>query len=244
MKNIKHDMVPGYIHDTKNNGKLEIIEYIDSYKKVSVRFIGYEHIVTASADRIRRGVVKNVLLPSVFGKGYVGLGSYSATKHKKAYQIWVNMLQRCYLGICHDKQPTYLECTVCEEWHNFQNFADWFYKLSNFTTGYQLDKDIKVKGNKHYSPTTCLFVPQPLNLLIRTHENIKEKGCPVGVRFNKRDKYFNASIYYEGSQKNLGCFKTLEEATEAYQKARGARIRELVDNNVYPEITPYLLQHI
>jgi len=32
---------------------------------------------------------------------------------------------------------------------------------------YQLDKDIKVQGNKLYSPDTCLFVTQEQNLAAR-----------------------------------------------------------------------------
>ena len=38
----------------------------------------------------------------------------------------------------------------------FSGFGKWF--DDNNIDGYHLDKDIKVKGNKVYSPDTCLFV--------------------------------------------------------------------------------------
>ena len=42
------------------------------------------------------------------------------------YNAWRNMLMRCYDEKNFLKQPTYEDCTVCEEWHNFQNFAKWY----------------------------------------------------------------------------------------------------------------------
>jgi hypothetical protein len=54
---------------------------------------------------------------------------------------------------------------VCNEWHNFQNFAEWFCK--NYCDAsmdkWQLDKDIIVPGNRVYSPETCCFVPNAVN---------------------------------------------------------------------------------
>ena len=59
--------------------------------------------------------------------------------------------------------PTYIGCTVCIEWNNFQNFAGWFNE--NYIEGYDLDKDIKVNGNKVYSPVTCLIVTPKENTI-------------------------------------------------------------------------------
>lgn len=66
------------------------------------------------------------------------------------------MLQRCYDKDSLEKNPTYKDCTVAEEWHNFQNFAEWF--KENYIEGYHLDKDIKIKGNRVYGPDRCMFV--------------------------------------------------------------------------------------
>ena len=244
MEVTKHDMVEGYIHKTQKCGNIEIVKYVNSYEKVAVRFIGYDHIIETTADRIRKGVVKNIFLPSVFGMGYKGLGKYSATKDKKAHQVWTGMLQRCYSSEYHSRQPSYEDCTVCEDWLNFQIFAEWFYSKSNYMPGLQLDKDIKNKDNKQYSPEFCLFVPQSLNVLMRQHKGVKKDGCPVGVQYHKRDKCFKAGIRYEGVQDNLGCFPTCEEASNAYQEARKSKIALIVQRNTYPELTVYLEKHL
>ena len=66
---------------------------------------------------------------------------------------------------------SYKGVEVCEEWYNFQNFAEWC-ETQKFLNAkdvkgksYQLDKDILVKGNKIYSPDTCCFVPPEINSL-------------------------------------------------------------------------------
>ena len=50
------------------------------------------------------------------------------------------------------KNKTYIGCTVCEEWHNYQNFAQWheehYYEVPNEIMC--LDKDILIKGNKEH----------------------------------------------------------------------------------------------
>ena len=58
-----------------------------------------------------------------------------------------------------------MDCSVYEGWHNFQNFAKWYednyYEIEEEQM--HLDKDILVKGNKVYSPDTCVFVPETIN---------------------------------------------------------------------------------
>ena len=66
------------------------------------------------------------------------------------------MMERCYSEHRKEKAPTYIGCSVSPEWHNFQVFAVWFYE--NYIDGYELDKDIKIKGNKVYCPDACMFV--------------------------------------------------------------------------------------
>lgn len=60
-------------------------------------------------------------------------------------------------------KPTYEGCTVCDEWLYFSNFKKWFDE--NYIEGFQLDKDIIIRGNKVYSPQTCCFVPKEINII-------------------------------------------------------------------------------
>lgn len=76
------------------------------------------------------------------------------------------MLRRCYYV---SKTNTYYpDCSVEKVWHNFQVFADW-YDINHPGDGgrYQLDKDIKIPGNKVYGPDACMFVTQQDNLKAR-----------------------------------------------------------------------------
>ena len=86
---------------------------------------------------------------------------------RRVYHIWRQMLIRCYLG----KNRDYYECSVSDIWHNFYNFLLWHNSNSNGDICLHLDKDIKIKGNKTYSPYTCLLVTRLQNN--QTRKNMK-----------------------------------------------------------------------
>jgi len=89
------------------------------------------------------------------------------------------MINRCYSEKSHKRHPTYKECTVCDEWHNYQTFADWF--DNNYIDEYHLDKDIKVEGNRVYSPAFCGFVPQSDNTIKALAKNFEFISPDSGV---------------------------------------------------------------
>lgn len=159
MKGPKPPVVVGDVLISNNNGKYSIVEYNHS-KDVVVKFEDGT-IVNTNCAQIKRGTVRNPNKPSVFGLGYIGQGEYeSGTTGKiyKNYNTWSAMLARCYKP---SQQESYIGCTVCKEWHNFQNFAKWFEE--NYVEGWALDKDILISGNRVYSPETCCFVPSEIN---------------------------------------------------------------------------------
>lgn len=161
----------GKLFPTKNFGFLRVVAYHDALH-VDVEFINTGYTTTAIAKHIRDGKVKDKLKTNIFNVAFVGTGDYKtriAGKTTKEYRVWYNMIQRCYDAKFHIKHPTYRGCTVCDEWLNFQNFAKWF--SANYVEGLHLDKDIKVKGNKLYSPNTCLFVSQTDNSIEANAEN-------------------------------------------------------------------------
>ena len=77
------------------------------------------------------------------------------------YRAWTAMLKRCYNPTYQANNPTYIGCTVCDEWLTFSNFKKWMMRQD--FQGKQLDKDLLVKGNKLYSPETCVFVDGMIN---------------------------------------------------------------------------------
>lgn len=160
----------------------------------------------------------------IFGVG-VNDASYIVTNKKNGkqticpyYMKWKHMIKRCYSEKFQTTRPTYIGCTVTEEWHSFMKFRAWM-KTQDWK-GKQLDKDILIVGNKVYSPNACAFVPISINSLI-THVRSNNGGYPAGVCFHK-DGINNFVSYCQvnGKRKHLGRFATPEEAGEAYKKAK------------------------
>lgn len=237
------DMKHGTIHET-NHGSLEVLKYIKS-AKVLVRFVatGYEDEV--SAVSIRNGSARDPFKPSVAGVGFIGsknnranLGFSSHTR----YDCWRNMLVRCYDENVRSQYPTYAGCTVCDEWHNFQNFAAWYdEQAKDRTVKYDIDKDMLSNGAKIYSPDTCVMVPRWLNnFLIRKSSYIN--SALVGVSFDHVRGKFRASASDGGQTKYLGLFNSEVEAHKAWVKHKLSvlkkRKREIdsINTNLYPSI--------
>ena len=138
----------------------------------------------------------------------------------EAYNKWQQMIKRCG----NPKYPTYLDCTICDEWHTFSNYEKWHNE--HYIEGFALDKDILVKGNREYAPDKCSFVPQEINSLFVKCEKTRGK-YPIGVNKNKRGGF--SSQIYMGRKKYLGYFKTQEEAFQAYKKAKEDWIKEVAN---------------
>ncbi len=161
------DMQENCIHQTKNSGKLKVLMYRSSMQ-VDVIFISTGYKTTSTSNLIRSGQIKDKLYPSVYGFGFIGCGIHKSSfngKLTKQYKCWLHMLERCYSEKYHKMKPTYKECSVCDEWLNFQNFADWHIKNHPKESGvYHLDKDLTVSGNKVYSPQACSFISANENI--------------------------------------------------------------------------------
>jgi hypothetical protein len=162
----------GDTFETKKNGTFEVISDSKRNRHYLIKFKDTGYIKEVRIDFIKSGYIKDWIRPSRFGVGYIGLGTYASfDKDGKALQCavtWKSMLERCYCPKYQKKTPTYVGCTVAQEWHNYQVFAKWFYE--NYPKDneeiYQLDKDFKVKGNKLYSPDTCTFLTKFDNIRI------------------------------------------------------------------------------
>lgn len=152
----------------------------------------------------------------------VGVNDLLDVGNTTIFKLWHSMLTRCYADYAPRKFPSYIDCSVCEEWLTFSNFKKWVESPeSNYREGYQLDKDILIQGNREYSPNACCFVPLELNTLITIHKNTCS-DTPVGVnRF--RDKYV-ARVSGVGY---LGIYDTPEDAFSAYKTAKEQRIKQV-----------------
>lgn len=216
---------------SKKLGEYEIIIVnYESSHSVFVQFQDdYRATVHTTYQHCKNGQVKNPYHPYICGVGYVGVGDYSPTINNvdtKEYSKWSNMLERCYSDKYRHKHPTYEDCFTDEYFHNFQNFAKWYeknyYEIENEEMC--LDKDILIKGNKIYSPATCIFVPKRINSLFT--KNDKYRGdFPIGVSYYEdRDKYM-ASCH----SMFLGYYDTIELAFLAYKNYKERLVKQVAD---------------
>lgn len=220
---------------TTYNGSLNIDVYFPEYNWTA------EH---RAYVEFKKGALRCPYEPRVYGVGYVGEGEYNATENGRStrvYDTWHDMLRRCYDPKSLKKYRTYTGCEVCEEWHNFQNFASWYDENYYEICGERmvLDKDILTKGNKVYSPETCCFVSNSINLLF-TKRNTSRGELPIGVCFDKRrNKYKSQCNIGTGKTKFLGNYNTKEEAFNAYKQFKEALIKKVANN--YLELIPFNL---
>lgn len=131
------------------------------------------------------------------------------------YNVWRGMIRRCYYEQGRAKTESYLNTVVCEDWLLFSQFKDWMEQQS--WEGKQLDKDLLVRGNKVYSPETCVFISKGLNLFLT--ERQKSRGdYLIGCHFENKIGKFKAvcSNPYKGKQETLGFFTSETEAHEAW----------------------------
>ena len=154
-----------------------------------------------------------------------------------AYSAWFRMIKRCYCKKSLIQHPTYKGCSVSHEWRYFSNFLSWYDK--NYIDGFELDKDIKVIGNKEYSKERCIYVSKAVNRLLHKTNKKKSQLAMGVVKYNASGKYL-ARIGGQGA-KNIGVFETEREAAEAYKREKNHLIDKAAEKN--PEIAVHLLQH-
>ena len=232
---------------TNEGYEIVIVKY-NGCKNVSVEFQDeYKAVVNNLIySNIKKGEVKNPYHPSVYGIGYFGVGDYKSRDEQgnitKAYHDWIHMIKRGYDEELKNKYPTYKDVIVYKGWHNFQNFAEWWYNNYYEIEGEQmnLDKDILYKGNKIYSPDTCIFVPKRINTLF-CKSDTSRGSLPIGVYYHKaRGKYCSqCNILVDNNdtkRKYLGIYNTPEQAFLVYKRFKEAYIKEVADK--YKDIIP------
>lgn len=144
--------------------EFEIIERQPN-SRVIVRFLKTGSIAKTWSGNCSAGKVADPFHKSRLGVGYTG--NFKKTPyHKKAYQLWSNMLKRCYDP--NDVRGYYGKgVEVDPAWHCYATFLDDISTLKGFShwlnnEKYNLDKDLLGDG-KTYSKHTCQFIPESEN---------------------------------------------------------------------------------
>lgn len=206
---------------------MKIIRYFDA-NHVLVEFEETGYITEASYRNFKKGGIRDVLLPSIYGVACLGDGPY--TSSTPIYRRWFDMIRRCYDEKWQEKGSTYIEAEVCPEWLNFQNFAPWYEEHFNPNMpNSNLDKDLLGRGQKYYSPETCCFLPSELNALITKNEKIRG-DYPIGVTVDplQPNKYISRLTDNNGNQtyRFYKACDSVEEAFQLYKQEKEKWIKE------------------
>ena len=228
LNDISYKDCVGKVCKSLNSGDFKIVKY-NNKTNVVIQFLKTGYETTVRLTNIRNGYVKDPYLPSVYGVGILGtkyLASINGVQTKE-YKLWCCMLVRCYSNTYKKKYPTYEGCEVSDNFKSYEYFYEWCHEQIGFgNEGWQLDKDLLTKGNKVYSETTCVFLPNEINSLLTKREALRGEHL-IGVCWCKRDKVFRAQVNKnKGKQKNLGSFNTELEAFNAYKQAKESFVKE------------------
>ena len=220
-----------------NNALDIIIEFQDEHK----------YRVHTNYQAFKKGKCKNPFFPSVFGHGYLGIDKNGNVpkmsefkdgkwRHTWEHNKWQSMLERCFDNKLKDRYPTYKDITCCDRWLCFSYFLEDLEILKqehNWSEDIKLnlDKDILHKGNKIYSLENCVLVPDWINKLF-TKNNAVRGEYPIGVRYHKGAKKYEAQCSINGKQTSLGLYSTIKEAFNAYKQAKENEIKKIANDCV------------
>lgn len=139
------------------------------------------------------------------------------------YIRWANMFRRCYGDKYQERFPTYIGCSVCEDWYYFSNFKAWMEQQD--WEEKHLDKDLLLAGNKVYSPETCVFLTPEVNMFTTESDAIRG-DYPIGVQLEYTRKDGTVRLRAKckdvltGKQRHLGFFDDPKEANQAWLKCK------------------------
>ncbi len=218
----------GKVCKSTSSGDFKILTR-NGARNVEIQFLKTGYKTTVYLGSIRNGYVKDRYAPSVYDIGIIGdkYPSRANGRNTKEYMLWISMLKRCYSESFKKKYPTYEGCEVSDKFKSYEYFYEWCHNQIGFgNQGWQLDKDLLIKGNKVYSESTCVFIPAEVNTLLVKSDKIRGKH-PIGVYWRNTKKAFVAQVNKnKGKPEYLGSFNTEIEAFNAYKEVKENYLKE------------------
>lgn len=230
----------GETFKTNTGCEYKIIDYL-GYGIYMIEFQDeFKHVMKVRGSRITEGKFRNPYLRTHKGRAFVGVGEYDTITHREAYSVWEGI----WVRLDNEKYPYYINCTISPSWHNFQNFAKFYYENEYRLEGFAIDKDILSDGNKIYSAETCVFVPAEINTFFTAITRKDTRNLPLGVSPNK--KKWKAQIRIDKVSVHLGTFDSPQEAYDAYKseklkvaKSLAEKWNGLIDPRVYEKLVNF-----
>jgi len=134
------------------------------------------------------------------------------SERTKIREVWRNLKKRYTTT-----RPSYKDCSVSSEWGSYDNFYNWYisqpYYAYKDKFKLNIDKDLLILGNKHYSEKTCVLLPQYINIYLNSLLKNSKGYYFHSARKRNKPWYIN----FKGKRKQITkYFKTEEEAHLAY----------------------------
>lgn len=216
----------GEVSINSKGEKMTIVDYIDS-NNITIKFDDGTIVKNKKYSAFKQGIIKNPNFKNVYGFGVTG-DEFANVRELKSYKTWCSMIERCYSKKHIMKRPTYENISVCEEWVYYRNFKEWYDKNYYEVEGERmcLDKDILIKNNKVYSPESCIYVPNTINLLFLKKKN--DRNGVIGV-VKKGNKYIARTNVGKSKKKHIGSYDNEIEAFNAYKRAKEEYIKQVAD---------------
>ena len=221
----------GDLFSSNNYGDFNIIKELPSINKrriFEIKFIQTQSIRSVTLREAMNGEVKDLFLPSIYGVGYLGNGHKKG--NNKLYNVWINILDRCYNPNNHSYMYYgYKGVTVDTNWHCFEIFLkdvvelDGYENLLISKNKIELDKDLLQKNidtcNKVYSKNTCVWILKSVNnymQILNKNATTNVSSKYVGVCHMPKSGNWQVSININKKMSHIGTFSNEIAAANAY----------------------------
>jgi len=253
-------LVIGQVFETNSKWRGEVV-YYNSCFDVGVRWQDGS-ISSHPAGHIKTGGIKPLYQPSVAGIGFFGEGQFVNTRMANGkyapdviYYYWQRMIVRCYdpSELAKTRGATYEDVYVCDDWHNFQNFAIWALKQPNWDISNELDKDLLGTGYL-YHPDYCTFLPAAINSFLSDQYARCIHDLPKGVQYLQPGTAgakvgYVARCHTDKGREYLGYYNTPEAAfavykvaKEKYAKVLAERYKDHITEQAYEKLIAFTVE--
>jgi hypothetical protein len=183
----------GMIFSNSDGYEFIIAEYNNAFD-VNITFIKTGFKSNIEISQAKKGNVQDYSIPSVCSVGILGRRMIKGCD-LTIVNVWRGMIYRVYCESYLKTNASYRGVEVCADWLYFEIFEKWYH--DNYPESddieMQLDKDLLSGDRKIYSPETCCFLPEELNLLFR--RNIKKDKAKIILAANKYRDSITVSTY-------------------------------------------------
>lgn len=183
----------GQTYVTNEGYTIKIIKYVNNTEVLIEFQDDYKYKKWSRVWDCKQGRVKNPFHKSVYGVGYLGVmsdGTVPITKINgkmtREYNVWHDMIKRCYSETSLQIRPQYKDCIVDEKLHSYSYFLEHINEIVGYdlwlaNCDYELDKDMWYKEQgiettyKIYSLETIRFIPHSDNTHIARYGKKKTR---------------------------------------------------------------------